>query len=101
MKKPHAPLPVAPAYLSKESQARWDVLVEEYGIADAGGLAVLETALQALDRLTEARKLIEREGAVVKDRFDQLRPHPAVQIERDARNGFLSAMRSLGIDGLS
>lgn len=91
--------PPAPEYLSDDAQARWAALIAEYDIRDPGGLAVLEVAMQALDRLNDARRSIASEGAVIRDRFDQLRPHPSVQIEKDARHGFLAAIRSLGIDG--
>ena len=41
------------------------------------------SAAEALDRGREARERIEQDGALITDRFEQLKPHPAVAIERD------------------
>ena len=59
---------------------------------------LLETALVAWDRLEDARQTLAAEGIVLKDRFGQAKPHPAAAIERDARQGFLAAMKSLNLD---
>jgi len=60
----------------------------------------LRTACEAWDRLQEARRRLAKDGAYVEDRFDQLRAHPAVQVEKDARIGFLRALREMGLDVL-
>jgi hypothetical protein len=59
---------------------------------------VLETALQAFDRMTEARKLIDQDGAVTSDRFGQLKVHPALVVERDSRYAMLAALKQLNLD---
>jgi hypothetical protein len=88
---PPADLPPSSADMFKRHQS-------EYCIVDAGGLLLLETAARAHARMEGARELIEREGAVVYDRWKQPRPHPAVVIERDARSGMLAALKGLHLD---
>ena len=73
----------------------WLKLRAEYVIDDAAGLALLQAACEAFDRAQQARRRIERDGAVLKDRFSQLKPHPACAIERDARQQMIAALRAL------
>jgi hypothetical protein len=70
--------------------ADWDL--------DPPALLVLESALQAFDRMTEARKLIDQDGAVTPDRFGQLKAHPALVVERDSRYAMLAALKQLNLD---
>lgn len=50
------------------------------------------------DDTRQARELIDREGLVQADRFGQKKPHPACQIERDARTQMIQALRALRLD---
>jgi len=88
----------APSGLSSAAGEWWKKLVCDFSIDDSGGLLLLETALQAFDRMHEARGLIETHGAVTFDRFGQLRPNPATVIERDSRAAMLSALKALNLD---
>ena len=65
---------------------------------DDPGMMILANALEALDRMREARALLREDGLVVRDRFGQSRPHPAAGIERDAKGIFLRNMKALGLD---
>ena len=51
-----------------------------------------------VDRARAAGAVIQREGAVFKDRFGQPRLHPAVLVERDNTAAMLRALNSLGLD---
>jgi phage terminase small subunit len=73
-------------------------VLREFAVDDAAGLLLLAEALRAWDRAREAGEAIRRDGAVCKDRFSQLRAHPAVAIERDARASMLAAFRALHLD---
>jgi len=53
---------------------------------------------QAWDRAQEAARTIEREGAVLTDRFGQKKPHPAIQIEAVSMLNFAKLLRESGID---
>ena len=88
----------APTGLSKEAKAWWRRLVSDYGIEDSGGELLLETALTALDRMRAAQKAIAKDGATVRDRWGQVKPHPLLPVERDARSGMLQALRQLNLD---
>lgn len=95
--KPRSTRPQAPAGLSLPARGLWLRLRDEYGIVDAGGLAVLEQAARCYDRAEEARRMLDREGVVTKDRWGQRKPHPAATVERDARAQLLAALRQLNI----
>lgn len=84
-----------PKHLSARCRRLWRDLRASHHIEDAHALATLQLGLEALDRADDARRQIELEGAVVKDRFDQLKAHPACAIERDARSAVLAAFRAL------
>lgn len=88
----------APSSLSRAGRAWWKKLIDDYGIDDSGGLLLLETALQAFDRMHQARDLIAKHGAVTEDRFHQLRPNPATTIERDSRAAMMAALKALNLD---
>lgn len=87
-----------PSGLSAAAAGWWARLCEEYGIEDQAGLLLLETAMRAFDRMTQASELIDTHGAVTADRFGQLRPNPATTIERDSRAAMMSALKNLNLD---
>ena len=76
---------------------RRDVL-KEYQIEDAHDLRRLELASYCLDRVEECQQLIEKDGAFIKDRFEQLKEHPACKVERDNKTLFARLIRELGLD---
>jgi P27 family predicted phage terminase small subunit len=90
-------LPSAPRYLSKQGKAWWRRILEEFELGDSS-LLDLELTLQAFDRWQAARELLDKEGTVIKDRFEQDKLHPAVLIERDSRFAVLRGLRQLGLD---
>lgn len=87
-----------PPSLSAAAKAWWIKLTAEYQLEDAAGLLLLESAMQAFDRMHQASALIAKHGAVTVDRFGQLRPNPATTIERDSRAAMLSALKALNLD---
>jgi hypothetical protein len=94
MKTGHKP----PAGLSNAAVAWWKALASDYDISDSAGLLSLETAAFALDRMLAAKKLIDKEGITVLDRFGQPRAHPAIVVERDSRAAMLTTLRALRLD---
>ena len=96
MKKPAKN--TAPPGLSVAAKTWWRKIISEYELEDAAGLLLLETALQAFDRMHDARALITKHGAVTTDRFGQLRPNPATTIERDSRAAMCAALKALNLD---
>lgn len=66
---------------------------------DSAGEMVLRTALEAFDRLNEARAIVQREGMIVTTaKSGAKHQHPAMQIEREARTQLLAAWKQLGLD---
>jgi hypothetical protein len=57
----------------------------------------LNTAALMLDRAAELRRVIDREGVSVTDRFGQVRPHPLLDAERRAHSEARMALRELGL----
>lgn len=87
-----------PKRLSREAQGWWLRLQGEYGIEDEAGRLLLMTAMEAFDRMRLAQNAVKRKGATFEDRFGQLRAHPLLSVERDARAQMLAALKALNLD---
>lgn len=90
--------PSAPKHLAEDGSAFWHSVATEYALDDAAGLALLTTAAECLDRMRAAQSAIKKHGEVVTDRYGQVKVNPACTLEKDSRNGFLAAVRSLNLD---
>lgn len=88
----------APKHLSRAAKAWYRSLTDEYGIEDQAGKLLLQTALEAFDRMKAAAKRINADGDAVEDRFGQVKPHPLLNAERDARSQMLAALKQLNLD---
>src|SRR5512136_1953957 len=86
-----------PAGLSEAGANLWRKLSTEYRVDDAHGQAELALACRAADRLEACRKRIEKDGVSVRDRWGQVKPHPLLAAERDARAAVLAALRQLSL----
>lgn len=96
--KKSSPKRKAPDGLSDEAKRWWATIIEEYEVDDNAGYLLLATALESFDRMREAQEIIKRDGCVVRDRFQQMRQHPATLVERDAKNMMLRSLKSLNLD---
>lgn len=88
----------APKHLNPAARRWRATLAREYGIADAGGAALLTSAAESWQDVAEYRAIRQREGSIVLDRFQQPKPHPAAALERDARAQLLKALAALNLD---
>jgi P27 family predicted phage terminase small subunit len=95
--RPASNLPKAPKKLSREAKAWWGKIVSEWDLDDPA-LLLLESALEAFDRMREAQQMIAEDGAVIEDRFGQKKAHPATLIERDSKGTLLRTLRALNLD---
>lgn len=90
--------PTPPRHLGKHGRELFKRLAADYAITDSGGIALLTTGCEALDRIREAQAAIKSDGAVILDRYGCPKNHPACTLERDARNQFLQAIKALQLD---
>jgi P27 family predicted phage terminase small subunit len=90
--------PAPPKHLSPAARRLWRSLTAEFVIADAAGLAILTAGLESFDRAAAAKALLDKDGPVFRDRYDQPRAHPAAAVERDSRAAWMSSLKQLNLD---
>lgn len=88
----------APDHLRAAGRAFFLSVASEYSIADAAGSALLARAAECVDRMNAAQAAIAEHGELVPDRYGGVKLNPACALEKDARNGFLAAVRALNLD---
>lgn len=84
-----------PKHLKADARRMWQKLRTDYVLDDGAGLALLQAACESYQRAQEARAAIDKDGAVLADRFGQRKAHPGCAIERDARGQMIAALRAL------
>lgn len=89
--------PPAPRHLRRSTQDWFRAVVADYEL-EPHHLKLLTAAAESWDRAQAAREIIAKEGCVIRDRFDQPKPHPGCAIERDAKTLFARLLRELGLD---
>ncbi len=87
----------APGTLSKSAREIWDQVNSERALYESD-YVILRVALEAWDRLQVAKKTIDKEGAHYKTESGFIRAHPALQLEKESRSGFLQAWRMLNLN---
>ena len=87
--------PKAPKHLSLQARRLWSKLTADFVLDDEAGRLCLQSMLEAFDRVQEARRVIDAEGAVIRDRFGQAKAHPATLVEASARAQMHAALRLL------
>ena len=91
-------MPETPKHLSQEAQKIWQAIIDEFQIDDSAGVEILRVSLEAFDRAQAARADIEKRGMMYQDRFGQIKVHPLLCVERDARAAFLAGLKQLGLE---
>lgn len=92
------PADPAPSHLTPEAARWWRELVAEYSIADPAGFLLLQTAMEAFDRMQQARRAIAEDGLLSAGSKRQARAHPLLAVERDSQKALLAALKSLNLD---
>src|SRR5215470_18721901 len=72
----HFSPPRAPQGLGKPGRKLWREIQRQYAIDDSGGIANLTSACRAEDDLSRMRTVVEKDGAVLLDRWGQVTGHP-------------------------
>ena len=88
--------PGAPKHLSRRSKAFWRQIAADF-MLEAPQFELLRRLCEAIDRADQARDLLSSEGLTTTDRYGQTKPHPAVNIERDARTAIARLLRELNL----
>jgi len=59
---------------------------------------ILILACECLDQINTGQKILEKEGNYYKNRFEELRPNPALKEIKDNKSIFLRYMKQLNLD---
>jgi P27 family predicted phage terminase small subunit len=90
--------PPPPAHLGEPERLIWASVFADFKLETGASIAVLKTALEAHQCAREARERIKADGMVVAGRDGQIKAHPLLATERDARQAWLYGLRTLGLD---
>jgi P27 family predicted phage terminase small subunit len=86
-----------PSTLGRRGCRLWRAAVAEHEFSPAEAV-LLEALSSAYDVWGEATAALKKDGVVTLDRFGQARPHPAVNICRDAANTMAKLARQLTLE---
>jgi len=86
-----------PAHLTTATKAWWKLIASDYSLEE-WQLRTLTAACEAWDRGQQAREQVATDGLMVTDRFDQVKPHPLLAVERDCRLSFVRCVRELALE---
>jgi len=84
--------------LGKQGRAFWKRVQADFAMEDAHDLERLTMAARCLDDIAEAEQQIEKDGPFVRDRYGQIKEHPAGKVIREHRIIFCRIVRELGLD---
>lgn len=87
-----------PAHLKPAGAKFWRRIVDEYRVEDSAGVALATCAAECLDRMRAAQDAIAARGEIVNDRYGAPKLNPACGLEKDARNGFIAAVKALNLE---
>ena len=86
-----------PTKLKAAGKAYWRLVHAGFELDDTDE-TLLVLASEMLDRADGARQAIEKDGLTMTDRFDQVKPHPLIEVERQSLLAFVRIRRELGLD---
>lgn len=84
-----------PKHLERPEAALWRSIVAQFSFDDPASLELLTAAMEAKQRARRCRQIVDKDGERVVDRFGQLRVHPLIAAERDARAAFVRTVEAL------
>lgn len=86
-----------PKHLSKKSKKFFKYVINEYELEEHH-IKTLTLACECLDRIEEARVIINEEGIVYYDKWNKPKPHPALKTEEQNKIIFARLIRELNLD---
>lgn len=90
--------PRAPSHLGKAGMKFWRELHQVYDLTDPQDLKRAEMLCECIDKRAEAVEMIQKDGGYFKDRWGQIKPHPAHAVMRDQGNLFCRIVQQMGLD---
>jgi P27 family predicted phage terminase small subunit len=90
--------PDPPSHLGKPEQKIWRDIHADFDLSTKAAAHVLVSALEAHQRARVCREAIESEGMTSVGRDGQIRTHPLLPVERDARHAWLAGLKALGLE---
>jgi len=90
--------PPAPPGLQAPGKRFWKKKLDEVVLSEAHDLERLRMACKCLDEISEAEETVKTEGRFIKDRWQQVKEHPACKSIRDTRIIFCRIIRELSLD---
>jgi P27 family predicted phage terminase small subunit len=90
--------PEPPAHLGEPEKHIWDAVFRDFDLPTETALAILTAGLESHMRARLAREQVDKDGMTITGRDGQEKVHPLLAVERDARSGFLQAVKLLGLD---
>jgi hypothetical protein len=90
-------LPEPPPHLGDAGRELWSGVQRSYQITDPGGLALLQSAAEAQDRIASCRRQIDEAGELIVVRGVP-KANPLCAVERDARAALVRCLRNLNLD---
>jgi P27 family predicted phage terminase small subunit len=87
----------APKHLRRATKQFWEGVLRDFALEEHH-IRLLTAACEAWDRAVQAREAVERDGMFLKNRHGELKSHPGLLIERDARSLFSRLLRELNLD---
>jgi P27 family predicted phage terminase small subunit len=86
-----------PAHLGKRGRELWAAVANVYEL-EQHHWTLLRLACEAADRTEEARRVLDTNGLIIRDRFGGLKQHPCVAVERDSRLACARLLREMALD---
>ena len=87
-----------PAGLQANGRKFWRKVMSEYVLEEAHDLERLSMACKCLDDIHQGEEQIKLDGMYVRDRYGQVKEHPAAKVIRDNRIIFCRIIRELALD---
>lgn len=91
-------IPSAPTGLKAPGKKFWQKILSEFELTDYHDLKRLEAAASCVDEIAECQVIVQSEGRFIKDRFKQIKEHPAARAIRDSKTLFCRIVRELNLD---
>ncbi|GAG32556.1 unnamed protein product [marine sediment metagenome] len=80
------------------STRRWLNKIKAGYVLELHHEQILELAGASWDRALEAKEAVDQDGAYIEDRFQQIRAHPAIDIQLRSTITYSRLMREIGLD---